>query len=269
MAKFDNTNKTFLKVPLGSLYDSGNVRQDYNQDEINQLAQSILKNGLLNPITVKAGFENDDGSKTYEIIAGHRRYLALVQLCKQGFDFGLVEVCIRNGDKWTLQMIENIQRTDLSPQEKEMAIREMLDKGLSQKEIAEMLSKPISYVSDIIAGSKVRQIAEEAGVNTQNISTRALAQLRSFDSKELPETVQKLSSSGGSNAVATALLHERKQKQTANVEYNQNKTLLETIFDLVNAKTEIKRIVIKSKDKTLPVKSFRFDQETKNILIEV
>lgn len=212
MAKFSNNNLSTIKIPLEQIREeSGNVRKEYDWQEIENLAKSIQTNGLLNPLTVKPGvIEPGLGKNIYELICGHRRLRALALLHKQGVDVGLVECCIRTGDTWTLQMIENIQRTDLTAQDKENAIREMLEKGLSQKEIAELLSKPISYVSDIVAGTKVREQAEAAGVDTSSLKTRALAQLRSVNAEDLPGKVQELSEVGGTNAAATKILHDYK-----------------------------------------------------------
>lgn len=212
MAKFSNNNLSTIKIPLEQIREeSGNVRKVYDWQEIENLAKSIQTNGLLNPLTVKPGvIEPGLGKNVYELICGHRRLRALALLQKQGVDVGIVECCIRTGDTWTLQMIENIQRTDLTAQDKENAIREMLKKGLSQKEIAELLSKPISYVSDIVAGTKVREQAEAAGVDTSSLKTRALAQLRSVNAEDLPGKVQELSEAGGTNAAATKILHDYK-----------------------------------------------------------
>ena len=212
MAKFSNNNLSTIKIPLEQIREeSGNVRKVYDWQEIENLAKSIQTNGLLNPLTVKPGvIEPGLGKNVYELICGHRRLRALALLQKQGVDVGLVECCIRTGDVWTLQMIENIQRTDLTAQDKENAIREMLEKGLSQKEIADLLSKPISYVSDIVAGTKVREQAEAAGVDTSSLKTRALAQLRSVNAEDLPGKVQELSEAGGTNAAATKILHDYK-----------------------------------------------------------
>ena len=77
---------------------------------------------------------------------------------------------------------------------------------MSQKEISEKLSKPLSYISDIMAGIKVRQAADKAGIKTDSVSTKALAQLRSFDDKELPGKVEELVGSGGRVSDATNIL---------------------------------------------------------------
>lgn len=216
MGKFSNNNLSVLKLSLSQLTEAtGNVRKEYDWEEIKNLAKSIQEHGLLNPITVKPGVLDDEtGSLKYEVVCGHRRIRAIQELQKQGVDVGLIECCVRTGNTWTLQMIENIQRTDLTAQDKEAAIREMLEKGLSQKEIADMLSKPISYVSDIVAGTKVRQQAEAAGVDTSALKTRALAQLRSVDAEDLPDKVQELNEAGGTNAAATKILHEYKAEQS-------------------------------------------------------
>lgn len=216
MGKFSNNNLSVLKLPLSQLTEAtGNVRKEYDWEEIKNLARSIQEHGLLNPITVKPGILDDEtGGLKYEVICGHRRIRAVQELQKQGVDVGLIECCIRTGDTWTLQMVENIQRTDLTAQDKESAIREMLEKGLSQKEIADMLSKPISYVSDIVAGTKVRQQAEAAGIDTSALKTRALAQLRSVDAEDLPNKVRELNEAGGTNSAATKILHEYKAEQS-------------------------------------------------------
>ena len=207
-------NQTHIKIPLSQIDDSENVRKTYDEEEIKQLARSIMNDGLLNPLTVKAGKEDEFGVKHYELIAGHRRLRALKYLCDCGNDFSMVECCIRTGDLWTLQMVENVQRTDLSQQEKEEAIYQMLNKGLSQKEIADRISKPISFVSDILAGSKVRKDAEEQGIDTQTISTKALSQLRSVPKEDLQGVVEKLTEKGGSVRAATEVLHDYKEEET-------------------------------------------------------
>lgn len=207
-------NQTHIKIPLSQIDDSENVRKTYDEEEIKQLARSIMNDGLLNPLTVKAGKEDEFGVKHYELIAGHRRLRALKYLCDCGNDFSMVECCIRTGDLWTLQMVENVQRTDLSQQEKEEAIFQMLNKGLSQKEIADRISKPISFVSDILAGSKVRKDAEEQGIDTQTITTKALSQLRSVPKEDLQEVVEKLTEKGGSVRAATEVLHDYKEEET-------------------------------------------------------
>lgn len=206
-------DKTHVKIPISLIKDTTNVRLDYDIEELEQLAKSIFQNGLLNPLTVKPAQEDSDGNKTYELIAGHRRLRALKLLCEQGHDFSIVECCVRTGDMWTLQMIENIQRTALSSRDKEEAVVNMIVSGLTQKQIAERLCKPISYVSDIIAGYNVRREAEERGIQTGDISTKALSQLRSIPNQELSSAIADLQNQGGTIRAATQILHKYKDSE--------------------------------------------------------
>lgn len=205
------TNANHVKVPLSALRITGNVRKNFDPEDIERLALSIRQDGLMNPITVRPPVEDENGNKTYEVIAGGRRIRAHQWLCDQGDDFAMIECCIRTGDTWTLQMIENIQRTDLSPREKEEAVAAAMENGLTMTQIAEKLCKPISYVSDIVAGMKVREAADEAGIATDEISTKALSQLRSIPEQSLGGAISELAESGGTFREATRVMREYKK----------------------------------------------------------
>lgn len=207
--KLTNTS-THIKVPLSCLRITSNVRQDFGEAEIEELAQSIKENGLVNAITVKPPKE-EDGVKIYEVIAGGRRIRAHQWLCDHGDDFSMIDCKISTGDMWTIQMVENIQRTDLSPREKENAVMTALDSGMTQKQISEKLSKPIQWISDVVAGAKVRKIADAAGIETDAIGTKTLSQLRSIPEAELPEKLRQLAESGGTYRTATKMAQAQKE----------------------------------------------------------
>ena len=215
--KLPANNANHIKVPLSCLKITDNVRMNFDEAEIEELANSIRQNGLMNPITVRPPEIDADGNKTYEVIAGGRRIRAHQWLCEHGDDFSLIECCIRTGDKWALQMIENIQRTDLTPREKENAVAKALDEGLTQTQIAEKLSKPIQWVSDIVAGSKIRKAADEAGLNTEEITTKTLSQLRSISADKLQDCLTQLIAEGGTYRAATRMMQEAKNPATTHV----------------------------------------------------
>lgn len=231
-----NANATFIKIPLAQICETGNVRHEYDEDGIKELAESIRNNGLMNPITVKPAQEDENGEKTYELIAGHRRIRAYKYLCDQGDDFSMVECCIRTGNKLVLQIIENIQRADITPREKEDAIAEMLAENYSQADIARELSKPIQWVSDIVAGAKVRKIADEAGLNMENIATKTLSQLRSIPDNVLTSYLERLVAMGGTTRAATSLLNEWKNSSLRQIsEYTES---LPTTHESSSAESE-------------------------------
>lgn len=215
--KLPANNANHIKVPLSCLKITDNVRMNFDEAEIEELANSIRQNGLMNPITVRPPETDADGNKTYEVIAGGRRIRAHQWLCEHGDDFSLIECCIRTGDKWALQMIENIQRTDLTPREKENAVAKALEEGLTQTQIADKLSKPIQWVSDIVAGAKIRKIADAAGLNTEEITTKTLSQLRSIPDDKLQNCLKELIAEGGTYRAATRMMQEEKNSATTHV----------------------------------------------------
>lgn len=215
--KLPANNANHIKVPLSCLKITDNVRMNFDEAEIEELASSIRQNGLMNPITVRPPETDADGNKTYEVISGGRRIRAHQWLCEHGDDFSLIECCIRTGDKWALQMIENIQRTDLTPREKENAVAKALEEGLTQTQIADKLSKPIQWVSDIVAGAKIRKIADAAGLNTEEITTKTLSQLRSIPADKLQNCLKELIAEGGTYRAATRMMQAEKNPETTHV----------------------------------------------------
>lgn len=116
-------------------------RSKFDEEELSDLAASIKKDGLLQPILVRP-----KGSM-YEIIAGERRYHA----CKQA---GLNEVPVRILDmdeEQTLRvaLIENLQRSDLNAIEEARGYKSLMSVGnLTQSELAEAVSKSRSAVAN-------------------------------------------------------------------------------------------------------------------------
>lgn len=119
-------------------------RKNFEKEPLQQLAESIQQNGLIQPITVRKR-----SSGGFEIIAGERRWRA----CQIA---GLHEVpaIIKNiNDKEALQIaiIENVQREDLDPiEEAEGYQRLMTEFGYSQQEISEKVGKERSTVANAL-----------------------------------------------------------------------------------------------------------------------
>ncbi|MBQ9237795.1 MAG: ParB N-terminal domain-containing protein [Treponema sp.] len=214
------TNQIAVKIPLSQIVETGNVRTDYSNEYIEQLATSILKTGLLQPVVVKRGGIDENGLQEYELIAGHCRKRAFELLCKQGYDYTSIDACVKTGDKRIIQLIENVQRSDLTATEKENALKEMVAAGYTQTQISEELSKPLSWVSDILHGDKVRQIVEAAGVDTTGIATKTLSQVRSIPVDELPAAVEQIKENGGTVRAATEVLHQWREKMPEQMPQN-------------------------------------------------
>jgi ParB/RepB/Spo0J family partition protein len=199
-------NGPAMKISLDQIVETGNIREDYT--DIEELAASIKQHGLIQPIVVKKYKQSAEGVQLYELTCGHRRVRAYRLLCEKGDDFSMIDAFVKTGDKHTLQLIENLQRSDLSSAEKERAVMEMLNDGHTQTEISDALCKPASWVSDLLAAYRVRQKADAAGVDASAISSKALGQLRSVDEVDIPYAIGKTLELGGTLAAATRVLKE-------------------------------------------------------------
>lgn len=122
-------------------------RKYFDQDELQELAESIRRDGVLQPIPVN----RTDDPHIYEIESGERRWRA-AQIA------GLATVpCIvrdRTADRATIrrrQLAENIHRSDLKPIEAARSLESYLrELGLSQREGARDLSKPKTWLAELL-----------------------------------------------------------------------------------------------------------------------
>lgn len=136
------TKKEEQKLNLTEINPNPNQpRSFFNEEELADLAASIKKDGLLQPIIVrKAG-------TGYQIIAGERRYHA----CKMaGFDEIPVRV-METDEEETLRiaLIENLQRSDLNAIEEARGFKSLMEiGGLTQAELAQAVSKSRSSVAN-------------------------------------------------------------------------------------------------------------------------
>ncbi len=209
------------KISLSQIIDTGNVREDYH--DIAELAQSIKDNGLMQPVVVKRAGTTPDGIQQYELIAGHRRKKAHEYLCAKGDDFNMIDAVVKTGDKLTLQLIENIQRNDLTAAERENGLAEMLNSGVSQKEIAGKLSKSEQWVSKHLAAYKIRQFLNTQKIDTEKYETSTLNLFRTIPETDLKTLIEKTESAGGTRAAAETVIREYKEKQNPTETYTIEK----------------------------------------------
>ena len=222
MPKLTPQSALTFKISLDQIIETGNVRTSYNDEKIQELADSIFKYGLINPISVKPLPEDENGIKQYELVAGHRRLRAFRYLCSVGQDYSQITASvIVKGSKNVLQLIENVQREELEPVDVETAIKALVTAGMSQKEIAEELSKSLSWVHDRLAGTEVRENAEARGIDTSGMTTKALSQLASVPGEQLSDVINQAKANGGTVKAATDALNDFRTQN--NIEQPKNR----------------------------------------------
>ena len=118
-------------------------RTDFDEEALEELAESIRQLGLIQPITVKRSDEK------YIIISGERRWRA-----SQKTGLEVVPAYIREVDDTTLHamaLVENIQREDLNAIEISLGMQRLVDEcGLTQEALAERLGKKRSTVANYL-----------------------------------------------------------------------------------------------------------------------
>jgi ParB family transcriptional regulator, chromosome partitioning protein len=123
---------TVKDIPIGEIQIKENIRSNYDDAELEELQASIREYGLIQPITVYAA---EDG---YAVKIGHRRLMAYKMLYKEEPERYHSIRCIISDNQNTvfIQLIENIQRVDLSQIDLCNAYTALKDKGMTMKEIA-------------------------------------------------------------------------------------------------------------------------------------
>lgn len=152
-------------------------RTNFKQEEIEELATSIEKDGLLQPILVRTV-----GNGKYQIIAGERRW----QACKS---LGLKTVPVRikeaDDDKaLELALIENIQRSDLNPIEEAYGYRRLMERqGMTQSDVAQAVSKGRSTIANSLRLLELPEDAQQL-LFEEKISAGHARAILSIPSKE-------------------------------------------------------------------------------------
>ena len=134
---------TPLMVAISAIKTNPNQpRKIFKERELDELAESIKENGIIQPLTV-AELENGE----FELIAGERRLRAAK---KAGYD--QVPVVVKKAtdrEKMIMSIIENVQRSDLNCVEEALAYFQLMNEyKLTQEDVAKKLGKERSTVAD-------------------------------------------------------------------------------------------------------------------------
>ena len=179
-----------VDIPLSEIRSNPyQPRVHFDEESLNELAESIKGIGVLEPIIVKKSI------KGYELIAGERRTKAsriagmetIPAIIKDYTDQEMMEIAI----------LENIQREDLSPIEEAQAYKNYMDRvGVTQEEVANKFKKSRSYITNLLGLLKLpKDIQKE--VSKHNISMSHARVLSKLDDEEQIEVLaNKIKSEG-------------------------------------------------------------------------
>lgn len=145
-----------------------NYRQTFNQKSLKELAKSIEKNGIIEPLIVR------ENNGIYELIAGERRLKAAKMV-----GIATVPVIIKHNvsdeDFLKMQLIENMQREDVSYMEEAQGLHDLRNKcDLDISEISNKIGKSDASIYNLLSLLKMGKIAKEAAINEEITKTVAV-----------------------------------------------------------------------------------------------
>tara|TARA_B100000886_G_scaffold15225_1_gene9764 strand:+ start:3093 stop:3938 length:846 start_codon:yes stop_codon:yes gene_type:complete len=121
-------------------------RQNFKEEKLEELANSIKKNGIIQPIAVRLN-KNETGK--YEIIAGERRWLAAQKAGLHEIPVNILD--LSDAESLEVAIVENIQRDDLNPIEEAKGYKRLNEEfKYDHESISKLMSKSRSHISNTL-----------------------------------------------------------------------------------------------------------------------
>ena len=229
-------------------------RKEFDREKLDELAQSIKENGVIQPIIVR-----QSPVIGYEILAGERRYRA--SLLAGLHSIPAVVKQLSDQEMMVQAIIENLQRENLNPIEEARAYESLVEKGFTHAEIADKMGKSRPYISNSIRLlSLPEQILSE--VENGKLSQAHARSLVGLTKEQQDYFFQRIIEEDISVRKLEALLTEKKQKkQQKNDYFIQNEE--EQLKKLLGLDVEIK---LSKKDNGKIIISFSNQEEYSRII---
>ena len=140
----DKKENGLLLIPIEKIFrDENQPRKEFDKEKIEELAQSISKNGLIQPLVLT---KNDNGSFT--LVAGERRWRA-AQIANLKILPSLL--LPRDLDKDEISLIENIQRENLKVTEEAQAYQKLIEKNkYTHDQLSKIVGKSRSHITNLL-----------------------------------------------------------------------------------------------------------------------
>ena len=121
-------------------------RQHFSEQKLEELANSIKQNGVIQPIAVR---QSKSDTNKYEIVAGERRWLAAQRAGLHEIPVNILE--LSDLESLEVAIVENIQRDDLTPIEEARGYKRLFDEfKYDHEDISKLMSKSRSHISNTL-----------------------------------------------------------------------------------------------------------------------
>ncbi len=229
-------------------------RKEFDREKLDELAQSIKENGVIQPIIVR-----QSPVIGYEILAGERRYRASLLAGLRSIPAVVKQ--LSDQEMMVQSIIENLQRENLNPIEEARAYESLVEKGFTHAEIADKMGKSRPYISNSIRLlSLPEQILSE--VENGKLSQAHARSLVGLNKEQQDYFFQRIIEEDISVRKLEALLTEKKQKKLQkNDHFIQNEE--EQLKKLLGLDVEIK---LSKKDSGKIIIAFSNQEEYSRII---
>ncbi len=164
-------------------------RKVFDEDKLNELAESIKEHGVFQPIIVKRSI------KGYEIVAGERRVkastiagrLTIPAIVRDFNDQEMMEIAL----------LENLQREDLNPIEEAMAYQSLMEsRGLNHEQLAARIGKSRSYVTNMVGLMNLPDSVKELVIARKISATHARTLSKIKEASKVEELADRIINEG-------------------------------------------------------------------------
>lgn len=218
-------NKDIKYIPIADIIPNAyQPRKSFNDDTIEELAQSINSYGIIQPLSVRRMKEN-----LYEIVAGERRYRAAKKLGLEAIPAIVVEITDKQSA--AIALLENIQREDLNFLDEAEAYSDLLkEHNFTQKDLANKIGKKQSTIANKIRllklDKEVRNLVLQNGLSERH--SRALLKLPTSESQI--KIIEKIKKDSLNVKKSETLIEKELNKLNGNVLASDGKKKIKGIF---------------------------------------
>lgn len=248
----DVTNEEIIELNVDELRPNPyQPRTVFDEDALNELAESIKENGVIEPIIVKKSI------KGYDVIAGERRLKAskiagnktIPAIIRQLSDDKMAEIAL----------LENLQRENLTALEEARAYKSLQEKlNLTQQELAKKVSKSRSHITNMLGllrlPNEVQDMIQEKKLTMGH--ARALSKLEDRDE------IIKMAEEIANEKLSVRNVEEKSSEKKKKVETKKKTNEYKYVQDILREKLDTK---VKIKDKKIEI-TFVSTQDLNRIL---
>lgn len=250
----DVQNEEIVELPVNELRPNPyQPRTVFDEDALNELAESIKENGVIQPIIVKKSI------KGYDVIAGERRLRAskiaglktIPAIIRQLSDEKMAEIAL----------LENLQRENLNALEEAKAYKSLIDKlHLTQEELAKKVSKSRSHITNMLGLLRLPNEVQDMVMDNK----LTMGHARALSKIEDEEEVIKMANDVVENKLTVRDIETKAEEapKTVKVTRHPKHTEYDYVQDLMREKLDTK---VKIKDKKIEI-SFSNEADLNRIL---